>query len=138
MSFFKRRSADSQNERNEGSESKRFKFTPLSPGIKCFLCGEMGQKASTCRSRKENHERERQIGIQKELRKKNSPVRSSNSIKGFKCQKIGHYASRCLEKAAKEGLKNGNGKVIERRVDICVINTPAGVSQQADESHEDV
>ncbi|XP_046625036.1 uncharacterized protein LOC124307441 [Neodiprion virginianus] len=107
MSFFKRRSSDSLNERNEGSEFKRYKFTPSSSAIKCFLCGKMGHRASTCRSRKENHEKERQIGIQKELWKKNSPVRSSDSIKSFKCQKMGHYALRCHEKAAKKGLKTG-------------------------------
>ncbi|CAH0547033.1 unnamed protein product [Brassicogethes aeneus] len=60
----------------------------------------------------------------------------------FKCNKSGHYASRCSfpkkSEANNDAGSSRAGPSAERRVDVCLINTPSGSLRHHAESHEDV
>ncbi|XP_043267638.1 uncharacterized protein [Venturia canescens] len=115
ISFIKRKSSTSPNER-EGFENKRTKFTPSTSIIKCYTCGKPSHKSSTCHM-KNIYRKEDQRRRTSQIESSNKNTNDKTTITCFKCQAIGHYASRC-PKTTNQHNNTVTGKTTERRIDM--------------------
>ncbi|XP_062142643.1 uncharacterized protein LOC133850536 [Drosophila sulfurigaster albostrigata] len=110
---FKKRSMDDD---STGSERKKFKFpTPM----KCNYCGKAGHKYAECRARLEKGQSKGKIHSGSNM----TGPKDRSSVKCFKCDEMGHFASACPK-----------GRTYEKRVDICTVAPPSGIIKASGES----
>ncbi|XP_046964239.1 uncharacterized protein LOC124533119 [Vanessa cardui] len=134
-SFLKRRISYAH---DHSQDQKRSRFSTDTPAGKCYICGKPGHKALQCRSR---------IGARSQDLKPKSPVAdvmsrktsSAASVTCFNCNATGHYAKNCSRRENKEGSTSSMaGPSQEKRVNVCVVNSPEGQLRHFAPSHWDV
>lgn len=118
MSFLKKK-AVTQNEMS-GPDTKRYKASTSLSSIQCFNCGKSGHKALHCRF-KNISTHVSNLSNNNNLKKLVKP-----NVTCFNCQDTGHYASSCPKIIRKNNGDSGGISSTDRRVDLCVIGTPAG------------
>ncbi|XP_046587818.1 uncharacterized protein LOC124292971 [Neodiprion lecontei] len=125
--YLKRKNSELHTEQCQ-TEAKRFKEKSSTSHLKCFTCGKIGHKSSVCYQRKEKKAAsnvwQREASTSSDARK---------PITCFKCKEPGHYSSQCTGMNKKPSSGRFNGSNIERRVDICEVNSPSGILRHAGE-----
>lgn len=126
LSFLKRNASIDKD--LEGPEAKRNRPNGASSSLKCFSCGELGHRASFCHSKRDMKPQEDRYRQKQLLPAQNSkPAGRPDSITCFHCRGQGHYASSCPERNKKGPTSSaGPDFAREKRVDVCVVNAPAG------------
>lgn len=128
-----KRKASTLSEPSSASDIKRAKIST----IKCFLCGKLGHKKSECRSYKPNDNKGRHVAYPASTQTAEKPA--AKPLVCYKCGKPGHIAIRCMSGSSQAaGSGSGGGSASgsahsERRVDVCVVQTPTGTMEHKGE-----
>lgn len=123
---FMKRNAPSSND-HEGPEAKRNRPNGPNNVPKCFLCGKLGHKSTFCRARRDSKPQEDRFRPKPPHPNQSGLPGRSDGITCFNCHGKGHYASSCPERN-KKGTSSTTGADSSRdkRIDVCVVNAPAG------------
>ncbi|XP_036329462.1 uncharacterized protein LOC118741571 [Rhagoletis pomonella] len=127
MSFLKRKLSTGLNDRDR-FDVKRQKFGVVS-SIKCYICGKPGHKSVTCKFRFGNDDKS--ISVKKDSASKNVSSNNNASVTCFRCQKVGHYASRCPNEIKKAVGVDSSNNAVNHRIDVCTIKSPLGILRQS-------
>lgn len=129
ISFMKRKSS---NPSDHNHDAKRPRLNTEASTMKCYNCGMAGHKAIFCRTRKgPAYQDSRPKTPVSDVTPRKTPAQP---VTCFSCGAVGHFAKNCPRRSSQESSASSvAGPSQEKRVNVCVINTPAGTLQHAGE-----
>lgn len=128
VSYSQKRSLGITNVRAESD----FKGARITAPMKCYNCGKPGHKAIACRFGKDDGRKDLPPSDFKMVNNTQSMRQPGITGRCFKCNEVGHFASRCPT-GRNEVAHNSSTIVAEKRVDLCSFSPPLGRLQHSGE-----
>lgn len=116
-SYLKRKAPQDVTDTSENAKRARMSTPPL-----CYICGKPGHKQADCRFKTKDVKKQ-PMSSTTHTRTTQQPT-PKGALVCFKCGQPGHIASRCAS-AASAAAPSAAPRA-ERRVDLCVVEPPAG------------